>query len=72
MESDFVNDYVNELKHLLSDFDKLKGKITRIYTHSFEKDLYKNCTALVHCDRHLFVMRELVLNLLIDIEKKES
>lgn len=67
-----MNDYVNELKDLVSDFDNLKGKIAHIYTHSFENDLYKNCTTLGHCDRHLFLMRELVLNLLIDIEKKES
>lgn len=67
-----MNDYVNELKDLLSDFDKLEKKITLIYAHSLEKDMYKNCTTLGHCDRHISTMKELVLNLIIDIEEKES
>lgn len=67
-----MNDYVKELKDLLSDFDKLEEKITVIYTHSLIQDMFKNCTTLGHCDRHISTMKELVLNLIIDIEEKES
>lgn len=71
MESDFINDYVNELKDLLSDFNKLEEKISLIYAHSFEKGMYKNCTTFEHCDHHIYTMKKLVSNLLIDIEEKE-
>ena len=67
-----MNYYVNELKELLSDFEKLEEKITVIYTHSLIKDMFKNCTTLGHCDLHISTMKELVLNLIIDIEEKES
>ena len=67
-----MTDYVIELKDFLSYFDKLEEKISVIYAHSLEKDMYKNCTTLGHCDRHNSLMKDLVLNLIIDIEEKES
>lgn len=67
-----MNDYVNELKDLLSDFDKLEEKISLIHEHSFERELYKNCTTCEHCDHHIYTMKKLVSNLLNDIEEKES
>ena len=67
-----MNDYVKELKDLFSDFDILKEKIADIYEQSLKQDMFQNCTTLGHCDRHISTMKELALNLIVDIEEKES
>lgn len=64
-----MNDFENELERLLSDVDKLQVLLDSITP---VKDMNENSRILGRCDFHVLMIKNHLVDLLANIEKKES